>query len=77
MGYEVDRDLVQPRPPALHIHTFGAGGDLIDRDGHFHAGYHVLPGDWVLVRPDGYVGAIVASDEIEVLQDYLHTVGLP
>jgi hypothetical protein len=75
LGYEVERDLVQPRP-SLHIHTFGVSGDLIDRDGYFRAGYHVLPGDWVLVRPDGYVGAIVASGEIAVLQDYLRTVGL-
>jgi 2-polyprenyl-6-methoxyphenol hydroxylase-like FAD-dependent oxidoreductase len=75
LGYEVERDLVQPRP-SLHIHTFGSGGDLSDRDGHFRAGYAVAPGDWVLVRPDGYIGAIVASDEIEVLETYLHGVGL-
>jgi 2-polyprenyl-6-methoxyphenol hydroxylase-like FAD-dependent oxidoreductase len=75
LGYQVERDLVQPRP-SLHIHTFSAHGDLSDRDGHFYAGYAVAPGDWVLVRPDGYIGAIVASDEIEVLDAYLRGVGL-
>jgi len=75
LGYEVERDLVQPRP-SLHIHTFGAGGELIDRDGHFRAEYAVAAGDWVLVRPDGYVGAIVASDGIEALEEYLRGVGL-
>jgi hypothetical protein len=75
LGYQVERDLVQPRP-SLHIHTFGAGGDLIDHDGHFRTEYAVAPGDWVLIRPDGYVGAIVASDKIKVLEDYLRSVGL-
>lgn len=75
LGYEVEHDLVQPRP-SLHIHTIGSGGDLSDRDRHFHAGYAVAPGDWVLVRPDGYIGAIVASDEIEGLDAYLRRVGL-
>jgi hypothetical protein len=36
----------------------------------------VAPGQWVLVRPDGYVGAIVASDSVEALEDYLEGVGL-
>ena len=30
----------------------------------------------VLIRPDGYVGAIIASDEIETLERYLEKVGL-
>ena len=75
LGYEVERNLPQPRP-ALHIHIFGPDGDLIDCDGHFRKGYNVAPGDWVLVRPDGYVGAIVASEEIETLENYLRGVGL-
>jgi hypothetical protein len=27
------------------------------------------------VRPDGYVGAIVESDQIEALENYLHKFG--
>ena len=30
----------------------------------------------MLIRPDGYVGAIVASSDIEALESYLQTVGL-
>ncbi len=38
--------------------------------------YALASGDWVLVRPDGYVGAIVSSDEIEALEQYLRKAGL-
>ncbi|QOG07413.1 FAD-dependent oxidoreductase [Aureimonas sp. OT7] len=75
LGYEVARDLV-PARPGLHIHSFGPQGDLIDDGGHFREAYALAPGDWVLVRPDGYVGAIVASGEIEALRTYLKDVGL-
>jgi len=30
----------------------------------------------VLIRPDGYVGAIVASEERQALDGYLENVGL-
>lgn len=30
----------------------------------------------LLVRPDGYVGAIVASKNLKALERYLHTVNL-
>ncbi|HTV86015.1 MAG TPA: FAD-dependent oxidoreductase [Dyella sp.] len=75
LGYHVKHDLVSPRP-GLHIHVFGEGGDVIDNHGHFEHGYGVTPRQWVLVRPDGYVGAIVSSDHIEALEDYLQDVGL-
>jgi len=60
------------------IHTFGARGDLLDEGGYFRAAYATAPGDWVPVRPDGHVGAIVGSGDgnIEALERYLHTVGL-
>ena len=75
LGYDVKRDLVPPRP-GLRIHTFGACGDVIDDHGHFRQTYAVAPGQWVLVRPDGYVGAFVASDSLEALEGYLQGVGL-
>lgn len=74
LGYEVQRDAV-PSRPGLHIHTFGSGGDLLDDGGHFRDAYSPLPGDWVLVRPDGYIGAFVSSAEIEALEGYLRQVG--
>lgn len=73
LGYDVDRDPVRPRAN-VHIHTFGAQGDLIDRDGHFRDAYNVSPGDWVLIRPDGYIGAIVPSRQLDMLDRYLHNV---
>ena len=75
LGYEVERDRVSART-GLHIHTFGPRGDLLDEGGHFRDAYTLNPGDWLLVRPDGYIGAIVASNEVEPLEDYLRKVGL-
>lgn len=75
LGYEVQLHLVLPRP-GLHIHIVGAHGDLLDDGGHFHEAYALASGDWALVRPDGYVGAVVASDDIEALERYLCAVGV-
>jgi hypothetical protein len=76
LGCAVERERVPPRP-GMQIHTFGSDGDLVDAEGHVSAGYGWGEGDWVLVRPDGYVGAIVASDQLEALERYLAVVGLP
>jgi 2-polyprenyl-6-methoxyphenol hydroxylase-like FAD-dependent oxidoreductase len=70
LGYEVDRDRVRPRA-GLRIFTFGSHADLIDECGHFRQAYGVASGDWVLVRPDGYIGAMVASHELPAFQGYL------
>lgn len=77
LGDEVQRDAVPPRA-GLHIRTFGPRGELLDEGGHFRAAYATAPGNWVLVRPDGYVGAIVGSGDgdIEALERYLRAVGL-
>jgi hypothetical protein len=76
LGYRVDRNLV-PARQGLHIHTIGHHHDeLVDDAGHFAAAYALSPGDWVLVRPDGYVGAIVSSREIGALETYCQRVGL-
>lgn len=75
LGYE--RHAVPPRP-GLHIHSFGVRGDLLDYGDRFREAYALASDDWVLVRPDGYIGAIVGSGnrDIETLERYLHTVGL-
>ena len=73
--YEVGQPAVPPRQ-GLHIHRIGRGGDVIDEEGHFREAYALTPGDKVLVRPDGYIGAIVASGEASALETYLATVGL-
>jgi hypothetical protein len=73
LGYEVDRDAVRPRA-GLHIHTFGTRGDSIDDGGHFRDAYALSSREWVLVRPDGYIGAIVGSQELAALESYLGKV---
>ena len=52
----------------------GRKGDLIDAAGHFKDAYAPHPGDWFLIRPDGYVGAIVALSELPSLEAYLAAV---
>jgi len=75
LGYQVEREAVPPRP-GLRIHTFGPSGDLIDESGHFCEAYVLSPGDWVLVRPDGYIGAIVHSRRMDALNRFLGEQGL-
>ena len=75
LGYGVARGSVQPRP-GLHIHVFGLDGEVIDAQGHFQRAYELAIGDWVLVRPDGYIGAIVSSGDVDVLEGYMAQVGL-
>ncbi len=75
LGYEVDRlSAVEPRP-GLHVHAVGPHGDIVDDGGHIRAGYGARRGDWILVRPDGYIGAIVSSNHAVALETYLDSVG--
>lgn len=74
LGYGVARGAVQPRP-GVRIHVFGLDGDVIDDQGHFQRAYALAIGDWVLVRPDGYIGVIVSSDDLERLDAYFLQVG--
>jgi len=76
LGYGVKSGLVPPRP-GLHIHLVGPNGSIFDDQGHFYSAYEPAAGDWVLVRPDGYIGAIVASDDVASLESYLLKAGLP
>jgi 2-polyprenyl-6-methoxyphenol hydroxylase-like FAD-dependent oxidoreductase len=76
LGYEADRvTAVRPRA-GLHVHTLGPRGDIVDDGGHVRDGYGLEPGTWVLIRPDGYIGAIVSSDERPALERYFATVGV-
>ncbi|MNV19853.1 Pentachlorophenol 4-monooxygenase [compost metagenome] len=62
--------------PGLRIHSFGLRGDLVDGENHFRDAYQPADGDWMLIRPDGYVGAIVAAHETQALEGYMAAVGL-
>ncbi|NVZ69366.1 FAD-dependent oxidoreductase [Pseudomonas costantinii] len=76
LGFEAVRGAVASRA-GLRIYHVGPQGDVIDDQGHFQSAYDLARGDWVLVRPDGYIGAIVSSEEIEFLETYLLQIGLP
>jgi 2-polyprenyl-6-methoxyphenol hydroxylase-like FAD-dependent oxidoreductase len=75
LGYEADHGAFAPRP-GLRLHIIGRLGDLADERGHFRDAYALSPGEWVLVRPDGYVGAIAGSDDLAALERYLADVGV-
>lgn len=75
IGFMTDHAAPAARP-GLHIHRVSSHGDLIDTHGHFRKAYGVAEGAWVLVRPDGYLGAIVAADHFAELERYLDQVGL-
>jgi 2-polyprenyl-6-methoxyphenol hydroxylase-like FAD-dependent oxidoreductase len=71
-----DDDAPAASRPGVHVHRVGKRGDLIDDEAQFRNAYGVMAGDCVLVRPDGYVGAIVSCGEGAVLENYLIKVGL-
>ena len=75
LGCETDRGAIPPRP-GLRVHVVGPRGDILDDHGHFQRAYGLAPGEWALIRPDGYIGAIVGSDDIAELEQYLTKVGL-
>jgi len=76
LGYEVDRATAVPARAGLRVHTHGPRGDIVDDGGHVRGGYGLEPGTWVLIRPDGYIGAIVSCDQRPALDSYLEHVGV-
>jgi len=75
LGYQVDRRAA-PARTGLHIRCIGPNDELIDEGEHFRGTYTVSPGDWVLVRPDGYISAFVGSLQIDALTRFLDEQGL-
>jgi 2-polyprenyl-6-methoxyphenol hydroxylase-like FAD-dependent oxidoreductase len=75
LGCQVEREAIPPRA-GLRIHLFGPGGDLIDEGAYFRHAYTVSPGDWVLIRPDGYIGAIVGPEQTDALTHFLGEQGM-
>lgn len=63
LGYgEFDR----PAPrKGLRIALTGDQGDIIDDGGHIADAYGLQPGRWALIRPDGYLAALVTTGELE------------
>jgi 2-polyprenyl-6-methoxyphenol hydroxylase-like FAD-dependent oxidoreductase len=76
LDYEADRPVpIAPRA-GLRVHRVGAQGDIVDEGDHFRRGYGLTPVMCVLVRPDGYLGAILSPAELPLLPPYLERVGL-
>jgi 2-polyprenyl-6-methoxyphenol hydroxylase-like FAD-dependent oxidoreductase len=77
LGRDVPSGVVDAmRRPGLHVHCFGVRGDLMDVDGHFQAAYGLAPGEMALVRPDGYIAAVVDTSRADELYAYLYRMGL-
>lgn len=62
--------------PRAHLRIHVIGKDIFDDGGHIRDAYALAPGACVLVRPDGYVSAVVQSNEIPALETHLASVGL-
>ena len=73
LGTSTRRGAFPPRP-GLRVHVFGS--DLLDVSGHFRAAYGLETGEWVLVRPDGYVAGVAAGDGEGAVSAYLVRMGL-
>lgn len=61
-------------PDGIRCLTIAEHGDLRDTGGYFADGYGLSAGDWVLIRPDGYVGAIIPAGQETVLEKYFEQV---
>lgn len=75
IGYETSGDAVKGQK-GLHLHRVGCGCELDDEGGHFREAYGLALGEWVLIRPDGYVAAIVPSGETAKLRCSFEEAGL-
>ena len=76
LGYDVDRSALGHPRRGLVIHSVGERGDIVDANGHIRDGYDLAHGDCVLVRPDGYVGAIFAAGQAAEMERYFTDVAL-
>jgi 2-polyprenyl-6-methoxyphenol hydroxylase-like FAD-dependent oxidoreductase len=76
LGYEVGNDVCVAPRSGLQIRRVGQGGDLTDEYGYIRQGYDLDPGDWALIRPDGYIAAIVGRGVRNTLEDRLSRLGL-
>lgn len=70
------RDAKIAARPGLHIHHVDPQGDAIDAWENIRNAYELSPGECVLIRPDGYVGAIFDADQTAKLEIYLAGMGV-
>lgn len=70
LAYETHGKVIDARRN-LRIHHIGEQDELIDTLGHFRESYHLAPGQCVLIRPDGYVGAFFHGKQSNDIENYL------
>jgi len=70
LGHAADR-AVAPSHGGLQVHLISPTDELRDTDGHVADAYGLAPGEWVLVRPDGYVAAVLPSEHMNALDTHL------
>jgi 2-polyprenyl-6-methoxyphenol hydroxylase-like FAD-dependent oxidoreductase len=75
LGHAIDRATVPPHPQ-LRVHVLGERGDVLDTQGYVREAYGLASGNWVLIRPDGYIGAFIAAEQAESMRTYLRGVGI-
>ena len=68
---------VQLERSGIRVHQMGEGGEFADVWGHVREAYALEQGDAVLVRPDGYIAAIVDAATCAGLDDWLTGMGIP
>ncbi|MFL6125381.1 FAD-dependent oxidoreductase [Actinophytocola sp.] len=72
LGYEADPGSAPTARAGLHVHL--VGGDIRDTGDHVRDTYGLEPGQWVLVRPDGYVATV--TRDVSSVEPYLQRVGV-
>ncbi|WP_431262533.1 FAD-dependent oxidoreductase [Roseateles chitinivorans] len=82
LGYRASRASLGAVPARaglriLSISDGGDGGDHVDGQGDFRDAYAPQAGDWILVRPDGYIAAIVSAAQLDALERFMNACGLP
>lgn len=70
LAYETHGKVIDARRN-LRIHHIGEQDKLIDTLGHFRESYQLAPGQCVLIRPDGYVGAFFHGKQSNDIENYL------
>lgn len=70
LAYETNGKVIEARR-GLRIHYIGMQDELMDMMGHLQASYHLVPGECVLLRPDGYVGAFFHAEQVNDIENYL------
>jgi 2-polyprenyl-6-methoxyphenol hydroxylase-like FAD-dependent oxidoreductase len=71
IGYGAEPVTLPAARPDLHVHLIGPGRAFHDPDKGMAAAYGLNEGDLLLVRPDGYVGALIAAGDHARVAAYL------